>query len=121
MKFSISILLLVFISCGKPVDEPKNLLDKDKMAEIIADFAIYDQSYVVSPNIDQENSTRFVLKKHNIKGVDFKNSYTYYLTNPSSLDDIYDKAQKIILEKAPKMNDFLKKKKKENATPASEK
>ncbi|MBP7172834.1 MAG: DUF4296 domain-containing protein [Cloacibacterium sp.] len=121
MKFIIGILILVFISCSKPVDEPENLLNKDKMAEIIADFAIYDQSYVISPNIDLENSTRFVLKKHNIKGSDFKNSYTYYLSSPSSLDDIYDRAQKIILEKDPKMKDFLEKKKKENAQRATEK
>jgi hypothetical protein len=121
LKFIIGILILVFISCSKPVDEPENLLNKDKMAEIIADFAIYDQSYVISPNIDLENSTRFVLKKHNIKGSDFKNSYTYYLSSHSSLDDIYDRAQKIILEKDPKMKDFLEKKKKENAQRATEK
>lgn len=110
--FLISILPLS-ISCSASVDKPTNLIEKDKMAEIIADFSIYDQAYTVDPKVNMENSSRYVLKKHNIKAKYFKDSYQYYLSNPSSLDGIYDKAQQIIINKDPKAKDFIEKKKKE--------
>jgi hypothetical protein len=32
------------------------------MSEVIADFAIYDQSYTINPNTNMEINSRFVLK-----------------------------------------------------------
>jgi len=52
-----------------------------------------------------------VLKKHNISARDFKDSYNYYVNDTKSLNEIYDNAKKIILEKDPKMKEYLKKKK----------
>lgn len=111
--FVIIISLLVF-SCGRMIDKPKNLLPKEKMAEIVADFAIYDQAYSVNPNANIELATRFVLKKHKIKAQEYNDSFKYYLSNPSDIDEIYEDAKEIILKKDPKLQGYIDKKKKEN-------
>ncbi len=43
--FLVFFILFSLFSCEKIVDKPKNLIEKQEMAEIIADFAIYDQTY----------------------------------------------------------------------------
>lgn len=110
---AIFILLLVF-SCGRMVDKPKNLLPKEKMSAIIADFAIYDQAYSVNSNVNMELAARFVLKKNKITARAYNDSYKYYLSNPSDIDEIYADAKEILLKKDPKLQDYIDKKKKEN-------
>lgn len=115
MKNLISLFCILFMfSCSEMVDKPKNLLNKDEMAELIADFAIYDQSYVVNPEINMEQTSRFVLKKHHIKAQDYRDSYKYYLSHPAQLDKILEKAKAKILEKDPELETYLEKKKKDH-------
>ena len=101
------------MSCSELIDAPKNLIPKDKMAEIVADFALSEQLVSNDPKNNLENSTRFDLKKHHIKGVDFVESYKYYLAT-GDLDKILDDAQSIILEKDPAAKEFIEKRVKEN-------
>lgn len=115
MKNLVFLFSLFFIfSCSEMVDKPKNLLTKDEMSEIIADFAIYDQYYIVSPETNMEHTSRFVLKKHNITAQTYTNSYKYYLSHPEKLDEILENAKKIILKKDSKLEDYIEKKKKAN-------
>lgn len=85
------------------------------MSEIIADFAINEQSYTIGGNINTENATRFILKKYNIKGQQFTDSYKYYMTDPDTMKEILDEAQKIIVSKDPNAEAFINKKLKENS------
>ena len=102
MKRIIFLFFLVFLfSCGS--EKPKNLLSKDEMAEIIADLAIYNQSYIVDDKINLDETDRFVLQKHNITTKDFQENYEFYTFTPSSLDEIFDKAKKIIRKKDPNL------------------
>lgn len=96
------------------MDKPKNLLSEDQMAEIIADFAIADQSFNIDANITQQESSRFILKKYKIKGQTFTDSYQYYLVEGNKLEDIFDKAKKVLLTKDPKLEAYIKKKTQEN-------
>lgn len=105
---------LLLFSCTSPTAKPKKLIPKEKMAQLVVDFAIYDQSYNVSNTTDLESSTRFVLKKHKITSKEFKESYQYYLTNGNDLEKIYEEAENIIMQKDPKLKDYIKKKDKEN-------
>lgn len=115
MKKLISLFSLLFLfSCSDIVDEPKNLLSKEKMAEVIADFAIYDQSYAVNPNTNMELTSRFVLKKHKITAPVYRESYKYYMSHPTQLDKILKNAKKIILEKDPELEGYIEKMKKKN-------
>ena len=111
--FYISMIFCV-LSCTEAIENPKDILPEDQMSEIIADFAINEQQYVIGTNINSENATRFILKKYKIKGELFTKSYEYYMTKPEVIQEILDDAQKIIVAKDPKAEAFIDKKLKEN-------
>ena len=111
--FYISMIFCV-LSCTEAIEKPKDILPEDKMSEIVADFAINEQNYAIGNNINSENATRFILKKHKIKGELFTKSYEYYMTKPEIIKEILDNAQKIIISKDPKAEAFINKKLKEN-------
>lgn len=113
-KYLVFSLLILLSACTPMVDEPQNLLTERQLSEIIADFAIYDQAYAVTPNVDMEQASRYVLKKHNTTAQAYRESYTYYLSDPSALKNILEEAKEIILDKDPKLEDYIEKKKKEN-------
>ena len=55
------------------------------------------------------------VKKYNIKGQLFTDSYKYYMTDPDTMKEILDEAQKIIVSKDPNAEAFINKKLKENS------
>ena len=117
MRFFIAYLFLAIftLSCTEAIEKPKDILSQGKMSEIIADFAINEQSYTIGGNINTENATRFILKKYNIKGQQFTDSYKYYMTDPDTMKEILDEAQKIIVSKDPNAEAFINRKLKENS------
>lgn len=113
MKKYLFIVFAFLLSCTELIDAPKNLIEKDKMSEVVAEFAMNDQIYIFVPGTDMANATRFALMKNNIKPEDFVESYKYY-TATRDLENILNNAQKIILEKDPAARDYIEKKLKEN-------
>lgn len=106
-------VLLGLFSCGDYIDKPKNLIDKDAMAEIIADLAINDQAIFVYPDKNMEAGTRAVLKSHKVSPDDFVNSFKYYVIK-EEMDGIANDAQEILLKKDPKADKYVKEKLKQN-------
>ncbi|VXC30013.1 MULTISPECIES: DUF4296 domain-containing protein [Chryseobacterium] len=100
-------VLLSLFSCNEYIDKPKNLVDKTKMAEIIADLAINDQVIYLYPKTNLESGTRFILKNHEVKNEDFLESYRYYIVK-QKMKGIVEDAQKIIIEKDPKSEKTIK-------------
>ncbi|WP_449399843.1 DUF4296 domain-containing protein [Chryseobacterium wanjuense] len=115
MKKLLFIFILMFvISCGGDyIDKPKNLVPKDQMAEILADLSINDQATFMYPNSNLEAGTRYVLKTHNVKPDDFVQSFKYYVVK-EKMNGIAEEAQKIVLEKDPKADKYVKEKLKKN-------
>lgn len=107
--FFIFVLMGLF-SCGDYIDKPKNLISGDQMAEVLADLAINDQATFIYPNSNLEAGTRYVLKKHNIKSEDFIASFKYYVVK-EKMQGITEDAQKILLGKDPKADQYVKDKK----------
>ena len=103
----------LMMSCTKLIDPPKNLIPKDDMSEIIAEFALNDQFNSFLPQSDLENATRFVLKNKKVKASDFTESYKYYIAS-GDLEEILNDAQKIIIAKDPAAKDYIDKNLKEN-------
>ena len=107
-------------ACTELIDQPKNLVPKDKMAVILADFALTEQAESLSPAINMDNSTRYILQKYKIKGQDYVDSYKYY-TATGEMPGIIEDAQDIVLNKDPAAKIYIEKKIKENSsTPAFE-
>lgn len=110
-------MTLCMFSCGDYIDKPKNLIEPSVMAEILADLTVADQSVALYPNKNLEAGTRFVLKTHKIKPDDFVASFKYYVIK-DKMKDIAEDAQKIVVEKDPKADKYIKDKlKKTENTP----
>ncbi|WP_124642873.1 MULTISPECIES: DUF4296 domain-containing protein [Amniculibacterium] len=102
-------LLLVFtsiFSCNSILEKPKNLISKDEMTQLLVEMALNDQTNYINPSGNMENGVRYILQKHKIKGKDFTDSYEYYILN-NDIQDIYQDAQDIILEKDPKSKKYI--------------
>lgn len=108
-----TLVFLVLSACTKMVDTPKDLLSPQEMSAIIADFAIYDQAFSVKPDANMELASKYVLKKNNTTAQIYKESYKFYLSDPSEMTHILREAQEIILKKDPKLQDSIIKKNKE--------
>ena len=115
MRKIIAVFTLLFLfSCSEIVDKPKKLLSKEQMSAIIADFAIYDQAYSVRPDVNMELASRYVLQKNKTNAEIYRESYKYYLANSGELEDIFEGAKKIILNKDSKLEEYIEKQKKNN-------
>ena len=101
-------------SCENYTDKPKDLLSKDKMAEIMAEMALNDQATIINTKANLELGTRSILKKNNIKPDNFVTSYSYYVAN-KKIPAIAEKAQEIIKQKNPEAEEYINKKAKEDA------
>jgi hypothetical protein len=115
MKKIIFVLIMIFmVSCGGGyIDKPKNLVPKDQMAEILADLTINDQATFMYPNANLEAGTRYVLKTHKVKPQDFIDSFRYYVVK-EKMSGIAEDAQKIVLEKDPKADQYVQDELKKN-------
>ena len=100
MRFFIAYLFLAIftLSSTEAIEKPKDILSEEKMSEIIADFAINEQSYTIGGNINTENATRFILKKYNIKG--FGNTATSIEGLYACGDIIYHEAKAHLIASA---------------------
>ncbi len=106
--------MLFIVSCGgNYIDKPENLIPQDQMAEILADLAINDQATFMYPNSNLEAGTRYVLKTHKVKPDDFIASFKYYVIR-EKMNGIAEDAQKIILEKDPRADQYVKDQLKKN-------
>ncbi len=102
------------IACSDLIEKPKNLIKKDQMATLVAEFAINNQLGIMNNSGNMEIGTRYILEKYHVKGDDYMQSLKYYIST-REIDKIYDDAEQIILEKDPKAAAFIQKKIKENS------
>ncbi|MFC3160285.1 DUF4296 domain-containing protein [Chryseobacterium arachidis] len=115
MKKLIFVFMVIFlVSCGGDyISKPKNLITENTMAEIMADLAINDQAVMQYQNSNMEAGTRYILKLHGVNSKDYSESFKYYVIK-NKMNGITEDAQKIILEKDPKADKYIKDKKKNN-------
>lgn len=109
-------VMLCMFSCGDYIDKPKNLIEPEPMAEILADLALADQAIMIYQNKNLEAGTRFVLKSHKVKSEDFVESFKYYVVK-DKMKDIAEEAKKIVVKKDPKADQYIKNKLKNNGMP----
>lgn len=107
------LLSILLINCSQLIDEPKTLLPKNQMSELIAEFAMNEQVTSIVPTANIEDATRLTLEKNKIKANDFVESYKYY-TATGDIEKILNNAQEIILKKDPTAKNYIDSKIKEN-------
>ena len=91
------LIILLFIGCSDNV--PYNLINKEKMENIIFDIMILNASSGFDLKIDDNLlSDELIYKKHNIDSLQFFESELYYSKNPREHYEIYAKVKIRILK-----------------------
>ena len=84
MKRSILIcLLFAFIGCNNGVEKPKNLIEKDKMVDILYDLSLLEaiKSQNISGGISNKDANAYLFKKYKIDSIQLAQSNKYYASD----------------------------------------
>ena len=91
-------VLCFMLSClEKVVEEPKNLIPKDKMTSILYDIAIFNAAKNTNATILTDNNTEttdFIFAKYKIDSLQFVTSDIYYASLPKKYEAIYVEVDK---------------------------
>ncbi len=101
----------LFVSCqNNPIEKPDNLIDQDKMIDIMFDInvleAMKSQTTVVLET-NNINPNTYIYKKHNIDSLQFAKSDKYYASDVKKYKEIFDAVNKRIeeqIEASKKLN-----------------
>ena len=103
IKLSIILLFLLSISCNSnAVKKPENLIEREKMVDIIYDLSILEAAKSQKPIVLEQyqiQSNSYVYKKYQIDSLQFANSVKYYATDFENYHTIYDSVNKRIERK----------------------
>ena len=112
MKNFVFIILVLFlsVSCKKElVKEPKQLVEKDKMIDIMYDLSLLEAIRYQNPvSLDslETSPTKFVLQKYKVDSLQFAQSNMYYAADYSNYKEMFDEVGKR-LEKNKRATDSL--------------
>ncbi|MET0945892.1 MAG: DUF4296 domain-containing protein [Flavobacterium sp.] len=100
MKNFVFIILVLFlsVSCKKElVKEPKRLIEKEKMVDIMYDLSLLDAMKYQNPlsldSIDADPK-KFILKKYKVDSLQFAQSNIYYAADYDTYKDMFDEISK---------------------------
>lgn len=119
-KLLFLLVFLMVVSCAeKVVEEPENLIPKEKMIDILHDLAILNATKTtVGAKLDESgiDVMEFLYKKYQIDSTQFSESDLYYASLPLEYQSIYtevetklDMRQKTMEEATEKKNDSIRK------------
>jgi len=112
MRNFVLIVLVLFlsVSCKKElVKEPKKLIEKDKMIDIMYDLSLLEAIRYQNPvSLDslETSPTKFVLQKYKVDSLQFAQSNMYYAADYSNYKEMFDEVGKR-LEKNKRATDSL--------------
>ena len=97
---SIILLFLLSISCNSnAVKKPENLIEREKMVDIIYDLSILEAAKSQKPIVLEQyqiKSNTYIYKKYQIDSLQFANSVKFYATDLEKYYGIYDSVNKRI-------------------------
>ena len=122
MKYIVTLFfgMILLVSCAeKVVEEPENLIPKEKMTEILHDLAILNASKSLTSSKLKDSGIEvmeFLYEKYDIDSTQFSQSDLYYASIPLEYQSIYEgveariKKQKDTLEAiGERRNDSIRK------------
>ncbi|MHA7829569.1 MAG: DUF4296 domain-containing protein [Flagellimonas sp.] len=100
MKYIVTLFLgtILLVSCAeKVVEEPENLIPKEKMTEILHDLAILNAAKSGASRKFKDSGVdvmEFLYKKYDIDSTQFSESDLYYASIPLEYQSIYENVEK---------------------------
>lgn len=113
MKYLVYILIISAVVSCQSIDDikkPKNLIDKEKMADVLYDIALLNAGKSYSPVMMQESEidyNEYVFKKHGIDSLQFAKSNAYYTDNLDKYLAIFTVVEDRIKAEKRKWSDTL--------------
>ncbi|MBF4517392.1 DUF4296 domain-containing protein [Flavobacterium sp. ANB] len=127
MKNFVLIILVLFlsVSCKKELTkEPKRLIEKGKMVDIMYDLSILDAIKYQNPlSLDSTDSSpkKFIFQKYKVDSLQFAQSNMYYATDYESYKDMFDEVAKRLEKNQKKVDSLVKIEEKKAEKAAKEK
>lgn len=100
MKNVLAFFMMIFLaaSCGNhAVEKPDNLIEKDKMVDIIYDLSVLEATQSQKPLILENNSVNpdtYIYKKYHIDSLQFAKSNQYYASDLAAYKEMYEEVAK---------------------------
>jgi len=100
------LFMVVASSCkNKVVEKPKNLIDRDKMVDIIYDLSLLEAAKTqTSGTFQYPKSTQFLKEKYKVDSLTFAQSTQYYASDMKDYKKIYDEVKKRLNDENTKLN-----------------
>ncbi len=100
---SIILLFLLSISCNSnATKKPENLIEREKMVDIIYDLSILEAAKSQKPIVLEQyqiETNNYVYKKYSIDSLQFANSIKYYAADIENYHSLYDSINKRLEKK----------------------
>jgi hypothetical protein len=116
--FYLIVVLLIFASCQKEVVKtPKNLIEKDKMVNIMYDLSILEAIKIQNPSsLDtfKINSNQYIYKKYKIDSAQFAQNNIYYAADYKEYKKMYEELKSRLDKNVTAAEILIKDKKKKD-------
>lgn len=114
MKKTIALLCLLFsiYSCTNAiVEKPKNLIEKDKMIDILYDLSLLDaiKSQNINGGISSKTVENYIFKKYKIDSIQLAKSNTYYASDIDEYKKMIEEVKTRLSNETLKIDKTLKK------------
>lgn len=99
------ILLVIFSACSKNVEQPENLVNEEKMVNIMTEIYLYQQSsYLQELKNKQPDFAKIdaqLIKKHGVEIQDFEESYRFYVLQPEKYRELLNQVRENLEKQLP--------------------
>lgn len=97
MKYLLSLLFFLLLSCDEPlIEKPADLIPQDKMVEMLYDIAIINASGNSNPAILEDRgitAMTYLSEKYEVDSLQFVRSDMYYASRPLEYEAIYSRLE----------------------------
>lgn len=89
----VALIILVFGCHSNTVEKPTNLIDKDKMTDILYDISLLEavKNQNINGGITSKIANQFIYKKYKIDSIQFVKSNTYYASDIEEYKKMFEK------------------------------
>ena len=109
---SFFIILIILVGCKKElVKEPKRLIEREKMVNIMYDLSLLEAMKVENPVLMDSfkyNSNQYIYKKYKIDSVQFAQSNIYYAADYKEYEKMYNQIKARLDKEKTKVNSLMK-------------
>lgn len=104
-------LITLFFSCNSSVEKPKNLIDKDKMTDILYDISLMEaiKTQNINGGLTVKSANEYIYKKYNIDSVQFVKSNKYYASDLEEYKKMFERIKERLNAEMQKNDEELKK------------